>query len=163
MSCLRLVVAGFFTFCWSLSAARLDDATRQLARDIFQQLIEINTTDSVGNTTIAAEAMAKRLLDAGFPANDVSVLGPNERKGNLVARFRGSGGGALKPILIIGHLDVVEALRADWSTDPFKFVERDGYFYGRGTQDMKVNDAVLITTTRRLRAQAGHFPSAHRG
>jgi acetylornithine deacetylase/succinyl-diaminopimelate desuccinylase-like protein len=126
-----------------LPAAPLDEATRKLARDIFRQLIEINTTDSVGSTTVAAEAMAKRLLDAGFPAADVQVLGPNTRKGNLVARLRGTG--ARKPILIIGHLDVVEARREDWTTDPFKFVEKDGYFYGRGTQDMKVNDAVLIT------------------
>ncbi len=152
----QLVVAVLL-FSTCLHAARLDDATRQLARDVFQQLVEINTTDSVGNTTVAAEAMAKRLLDAGFPAKDVSVLGPNERKGNLVARLRGSGTGALKPILIIGHLDVVEALRSDWSTDPFKFVEKDGYFYGRGTQDMKVNDAVLITTLIRFKRE-GYVP-----
>src|ERR1700693_6089842 len=126
-------------------AAALDEATRRLARDIFQQLVEINTTDSVGSTTVAAETMAKRLLDAGFPPEDVKVLGPNERKGNLVAKLRGSGG-PQKPILIIGHLDVVEARREDWTTDPFKFVQKDGYFYGRGTQDMKVDDAILITT-----------------
>jgi acetylornithine deacetylase/succinyl-diaminopimelate desuccinylase-like protein len=128
-----------------LPAAALDEATRRLAHDIFQQLVEINTTDSVGSTTVAAEAMAKRLIDAGFPTEDVKVLGPNERKGNLVARLHGSGGSP-KPILIIGHLDVVEARREDWTTDPFKFVEKDGYFYGRGTQDMKVDDAILITT-----------------
>jgi acetylornithine deacetylase/succinyl-diaminopimelate desuccinylase-like protein len=81
----------------------------------------------------------------GFAPEDVRVLGPNDRKGNLVVRLRGSGG-TLKPVLIIGHLDVVEARREDWTTDPFQFVEKDGYFYGRGTQDMKVNDAILITT-----------------
>ncbi|HEY2013894.1 MAG TPA: M20/M25/M40 family metallo-hydrolase [Bryobacteraceae bacterium] len=138
-----------------LAGANLDDATRRLARDIFQQLIEINTTDSVGSTTVAAEAMAKRLLDAGFPAADVKVLGPNDRKRNLVARLHGSGGA--KPILIIGHLDVVEARRGDWTTDPFQFVEKDGYFYGRGTQDMKVNDAVLITTFIRFQKE-GYRP-----
>ncbi|MGA3201368.1 MAG: M20/M25/M40 family metallo-hydrolase, partial [Bryobacteraceae bacterium] len=132
----------------TLSAATLDEATRRLARDIFQQLIEINTTDSVGSTTVAAEAMAKRLLDAGFAKDDVKVLGPNDRKGNLVVRFHGTG--ARKPILIIGHLDVVEARREDWTTDPFQFVEKDGYFYGRGTQDMKVDDAILITTLIRF-------------
>jgi len=131
-----------------LLAAQVDDTTRQLSRDIFQQLIEINTTDSVGSTTAAAEAMAKRLLDAGFPAEDIKVLGPNARNGNLVARLRGAG--TRRPILIIGHLDVVEARRADWTTDPFQFVEKDGYFYGRGTQDMKVNDAELITDFIRL-------------
>jgi len=127
-----------------LAYAAVDDATRQLSRDIFRELIEINTTDSVGSTTRAAEAMAQRLKDAGFPAADIQVLGPNDRKGNLVARLRGSG--AQKPVLIIGHLDVVEARREDWTTDPFQFIEKDGYFYGRGTQDMKVNDAILITT-----------------
>jgi len=141
----------------SLAAAPLDDATRKLAHDIFQQLIEINTTDSVGSTTVAAEAMAKRLLDAGFVAQDVQVLGPNGRKGNLVARYRGTGSAGLKPILIIGHLDVVEARREDWTTDPFQFVEKDGYFYGRGTQDMKVNDAVLVTTFIRFKRE-GYRP-----
>src|ERR1035437_4175619 len=97
-----LVLAGL------LPAAPLDDATRKLARDIFQQLIEINTTDSVGSTTVAAQAMAKRLLDAGFPATDVKLLGPNDRKGNLVVRMHGADGAGRKPILIICHLDVVE-------------------------------------------------------
>lgn len=138
----------------SLGAAQLDDATRKLAHDIFQQLIEINTTDSVGSTTVAAQAMAKRLLDAGFTAEDVKVLGPNDRKGNLVARYRGSGSGGLKPILIIAHLDVVEARREDWTTDPFRFVEKDGYYYGRGTQDMKVSDAILVTDFIRLKREA---------
>jgi len=135
--------------------AALDDATRQLSRDIFRELIEINTTDSVGSTTLAAEAMAKRLRDAGFPPPDVQVLGPNDRKGNMVARLRGSG--TKKPVLIIGHLDVVEARRQDWTTDPFQFVEKDGYFYGRGTQDMKVNDAILVTTFIRFRRE-GYRP-----
>ena len=129
--------------------AAIDSATRQLAHDIFKQLIEINTTDSVGSTTVAAEAMARRLLDAGFPAADVAVLGPNPRKGNLVARMRGTG--AHRPVLLIGHLDVVEARRSDWTTDPFQFVEKDGYYYGRGTQDMKSDDAVWVTEFIRLK------------
>jgi len=124
--------------------ASVDDATRQLSRDIFKQLIEINTTDSVGSTTVAAQAMAQRLLDAGFPPADVAVLGPNGRKGNMVARLHGTG--AHRPVLLIGHLDVVEARREDWTTDPFEFVEKDGYFYGRGTQDMKSDDAIFVTT-----------------
>jgi len=153
MLSLRLSTA--LAFSGLLSASQLDDATRQLARDIFKELIEINTTDSVGSTTVAAQAMAKRFLDAGFPKADVVVLGPNGRKGNMVARFRGTG--ARKPILIIGHLDVVEARREDWTTDPFQFVEKDGFFYGRGTQDMKVNDAVLVTTLLRF-AKEGYKP-----
>jgi acetylornithine deacetylase/succinyl-diaminopimelate desuccinylase-like protein len=131
--------------------AQVDDATKQLARDIFKQLIEINTTDSTGNNTLAAEGMAKRLRDAGFSQDDVVVLGPNERKKNLVARLRGTG--AKKPVLLIGHLDVVEAKREDWTTDPFQFVEKDGFFYGRGTQDMKNGDAIMVTTLIRLKKE----------
>jgi acetylornithine deacetylase/succinyl-diaminopimelate desuccinylase-like protein len=135
--------------------AQTSDADKQLARDIFKQLIEINTTDSVGSTTVAAEAMSQRLRDAGFPAVDAQVLGPNPRKGNLVARLHGTG--ARRPILLIGHLDVVEARREDWSVDPFIFLERDGYFYGRGTQDMKSADAIFVATLIRLR-QEGYRP-----
>lgn len=131
--------------------AQVDVATEQLSRDIFKQLIEINTTDSVGSTTVAAQAMAQRLRDAGFPANDVLVLGPNPRKGNLVARLHGSG--AHKPVLLIGHLDVVEARRSDWTTDPFEFVEKDGYYYGRGTQDMKCGDAIFVADFIRLKRE----------
>jgi acetylornithine deacetylase/succinyl-diaminopimelate desuccinylase-like protein len=127
-----------------------------LARDIFKQLIGINTSHSVGDTTAAAQAMAKRLLDAGFPAADVQVLtGRNPKRGNLVARLRGSG--ARKPVLIIGHIDVVEAKREDWSTDPFVFTEKDGYFYGRGTQDMKDGDAIAVTALIHMK-QEGYVP-----
>src|SRR5438105_2648312 len=142
--------------CTTTSGAQVDDATKKLSHAIFKQLIEINTTDSVGSTTVAAEAMAKRLREAGFPADAVTVLGPNERKGNLVARLEGTG--AHKPILLIGHLDVVEARRQDWTTDPFEFVEKDGYFYGRGTQDMKDGDAILVTTLVRL-TREGYKPN----
>lgn len=131
--------------------AQVNDATRQLSHDILKQLVEINTTDSVGSTTVAADAMAKRLLDAGFPPEDVHVLGPNARKGNLVARIHGTG--AQKPILFICHLDVVEARREDWSMDPFKFVEKDGYFYGRGSGDIKDGDAFLVTSFIRLKRE----------
>jgi acetylornithine deacetylase/succinyl-diaminopimelate desuccinylase-like protein len=128
---------------------------KELARDIFKQLIEINTTDSVGNVTTAAEAMAGRLRDAGFSVEDVLVAGPTDRKKNLVARLKGSG--KRKPILFLGHLDVVEAKRADWTTDPFQFVEKDGFFYGRGTEDMKGFDAMLVTNFIRLKKE-GYQP-----
>src|SRR5262252_6648810 len=130
--------------------------TDALAHDIFKQLIEINTTDSVGNISTAAEAMAQRFLAAGFPAADVLVAGPEERKKNLVARLRGSG--RQRPVLLIGHLDVVEARREDWSTDPFELIEKDGYFYGRGTLDMKSGDAIMATALLRMK-QGGYRPS----
>ena len=129
--------------------AQVDPATRQLSHDIFKELIEINTTDSVGNVTTAAEAMAKRFRDAGFPAEDIQILGPNDRKKNMVVRLHGTG--KHKPVLLIGHLDVVEAHREDWTTDPFQFIERDGFYYGRGTQDMKDGDAILVTTLIRMK------------
>ena len=142
-------------FLASFSAAELDDATKQYAHDVFKQLIEINTTDSVGNVTTAAEAMAQRFRDAGFPESDIQVLGPNDRKKNLVVRLHGNG--KHKPVLLIGHLDVVEAHREDWTFDPFQFVEKDGYFYGRGTQDMKDGDAVMVTTLVRMKKE-GYVP-----
>jgi acetylornithine deacetylase/succinyl-diaminopimelate desuccinylase-like protein len=153
----RLAVAATLLLSIQLPAATPDEATRRLARDIFQQLIEINTTDSVGSTTVAAQAMAKRLSDAGIPEADIKLAGPNDRKGNLVVRLHGAAGTKFKPILLIGHLDVVEARREDWTTDPFQFVEKDGYFYGRGTQDMKVDDAILTTTFIRFRRE-GYRP-----
>jgi len=146
---LPLAIAATFAISF-LSQAQGADPIQRLARDIFQQLIETNTTESAGSTTAAADAMARRLRDAGFSENDVKVLKPDEdpRKGNLVARLHGSG--ARRPILLIGHLDVVEARREDWSTDPFRFIEKDGYFYGRGTQDMKDGDAIWVTTLIRF-------------
>ena len=126
-----------------------------MAHDIFKQLIEINTTDSVGNVTTAAEAMQKRLRDAGFTDKEMILAGANEKKKNLVVRLHGTG--KRKPVLFIGHLDVVEARREDWTTDPFQFVEKDGFFYGRGTNDMKAGDAILVTNFIRLK-KAGYIP-----
>ena len=152
MKSARLAISAIFlTLVSTLCFAQVDDSTRQLSRDIFKQLIEINTTDSVGNVTTAAEAMAQRLRAAGFSAADIQVIGPNDRKKNLVARLHGTG--RKKPVLLIGHLDVVEAKRSDWTTDPFQFVEQDGYFYGRGTQDMKAADAILVTTLIRFKKE----------
>ena len=140
-----------------LTAAQSPSASDRLARDILEELVEINTTDSVGSTTDAAEAMAARLRAAGFPDADVQVLGPNPRKGNLVARYRGTG--ARRPILLLAHLDVVEAKKEDWSPDldPFTFVERDGYFYGRGSSDDKAMAAIWIANLI-LMKQEGYRP-----
>jgi acetylornithine deacetylase/succinyl-diaminopimelate desuccinylase-like protein len=121
------------------------------AREIFKELIEINTTDSVGDVTRAAEAVAARLKAAGFPAADLQLLGPDPRKGNLVARFRGTG--ARKPLLLVAHLDVVEAKREDWSFDPFTFLEKDGYFYGRGTSDDKAMASQFVANVIRLKEE----------
>ena len=131
----------------------IDPATQKLVRDIYQQLVEINTTESTGNMTTAAEAMAARLRTAGFPDADIHLLAPEPRHGNLVARLHGSG--AKKPLLLLAHLDVVEAPRDTWTTDPFKLVEQDGWFYGRGTGDDKAMAAIWIATLIRLKQE--HF------
>jgi acetylornithine deacetylase/succinyl-diaminopimelate desuccinylase-like protein len=146
-----LFVAGFALFAAPPASAQSREEINHQAREIFQQLIEINTTDSVGNVTTASEAMAARFRAAGFAGQDVVVAGPNDRKKNLIVRYHGSG--QRKPLLFIGHLDVVEARREDWSLDPFRFVEKDGFFYGRGTEDMKAGDAMLIVNFIRLKQQ----------
>jgi acetylornithine deacetylase/succinyl-diaminopimelate desuccinylase-like protein len=148
---IRAVAAVAAFVCVSAAAAADRQDSHQLARDLFKQLVEIKTTESGLGSTPAAEAMAQRLRAGGFAAEDVHVVGPGGRKQNLVARLKGTG--RKRPVLLIGHLDVVEALREDWSVDPFVFLEKDGYFYGRGTQDMKDGIAIMMTTLLRLRAE----------
>src|SRR3954465_2187210 len=124
----------------------------QRAREIYKELVEINTTDTpAGNVTKAAEAVAARLKAAGFPAADMQILGPDPRKGNLIFRFRGTG--AKRPLLLLAHLDVVEAKREDWSMDPFTFIEKDGFFYGRGTSDDKAMASQFVANLIRLKQE----------
>jgi acetylornithine deacetylase/succinyl-diaminopimelate desuccinylase-like protein len=130
------------------TVAAASPSLRDEAVAIYRELVEINTVDPGGDNTRAAEAMAARLRAAGFPAADVQVLAPAPRKGNLVARLRGTG--ARGPLLLLAHLDVVEARREDWSVDPFTFLEKDGYYYGRGTTDDKAMAALWMATLLRL-------------
>jgi acetylornithine deacetylase/succinyl-diaminopimelate desuccinylase-like protein len=125
---------------------------QQLARDLLQELIEIDTTDATGDNTAAAQAMADRLLAAGFPPEDVQVLGPVDKKGNLVARYRGRDSDR-KPLLLLAHIDVVAADPADWTLDPFTFIEQDGYYYGRGTTDDKDEAAIYIANLIRMKEE----------
>ena len=150
-----LTLAAFLLPSASGRAAQTRPAHQQLAHDVYKQLIEINTTDSVGNTTAAAEAMATRFRAAGFPDADIFVGGPHARKGNLVVRYRGRPGSGSKPILLLAHIDVVEAKKEDWSPDldPFKFIEKDGYFYGRGTADDKAMAAIFVANLLRMKQQ----------
>jgi acetylornithine deacetylase/succinyl-diaminopimelate desuccinylase-like protein len=137
--------------------ARADNLTpdQQRAHDIYKELVEIDTTTATGDTKQAAEAMAALLKAAGFGDADVQVFSPAPRKGNLVARFHGSG--ARKPILLVAHLDVVPALRSDWSVDPFKLTEQDGYFYARGSGDDKYMAASFIANLIRYKSE-GYKP-----
>src|SRR5262249_45084740 len=135
--------------------------SQQLARDIYKQLIEINTTDTpVGNVTTAVEAMAARFRAAGFPAEDVHVLGPLPNKNNLVVRLRGQSNGKEKPVLFLALLEFVEALTQDGSPDldPFKLNERDVFFYGPATSAVKQGDPFLVPSFLRLK-QEGWTPS----
>lgn len=131
---------------------------QQLARDVYRELIEINTAVTTGNVTKAAVAMADRFRAAGIPAADILVGGPRPEKHNVVARIRGRNA-TLKPLLLLAHLDVVEALKEDWSNnlDPYVFTERDGYYYGRGTADDKAMAAIFVANAIRMKAE-GYVP-----
>jgi acetylornithine deacetylase/succinyl-diaminopimelate desuccinylase-like protein len=127
------------------------EADRALARDIYKQFVEIQSGYTTGATTPVAEAAAARLKAAGFPASDLFLGGAIAKKGNLVARYRGTG--ARKPLLLLAHTDVVEAKREDWSMPPFQFIEKDGFFYGRGTGDDKAQAAVWIANLIRYKKE----------
>ncbi|MGH7653667.1 MAG: M20/M25/M40 family metallo-hydrolase [Gemmatimonadaceae bacterium] len=133
---------------------------QQLGRDVLRELVETNTEYSIGSTTKAIELVAARFRAAGFPAADVQIVGPDTGKDakdkNLVVRLRGRG--ARKPVLLIGHVDVVEARRADWVLDPFVLTEQNGHFYGRGVLDMKNGDASWIAALLRMK-QEGVVPA----
>ena len=148
---LSVLVLGALVVTAPARAQQAGDRDRRLARELLAELVGINTTLEHGNTTPAALAMAARLRAAGLPESDVVVVGAGERNRNLVARLRGTG--RRRPILLLAHLDVVEALLADWSLDPFTLTERDGYFYGRGTSDIKDMAAIFVATLIRLKRE----------
>lgn len=154
---LRLRIAAVLAAALAAGPAPLPAQSRaaadSLATAILEQLVEIPTTDSAGTTRVAAEAMAKRLLDAGFPAADVKVIEGPPGTFALVARYRARAGSTRKPILMLAHLDVVPARREDWSFDPFVFRERDGFYYGRGVMDNKAGDATLVANFIRWRRE----------
>ncbi|TAN24678.1 MAG: M20/M25/M40 family metallo-hydrolase [Acidobacteria bacterium] len=134
-------------------AAAAAQAPAPLARAMLQQLVNINTTDAHG-TTAAARVMQQRFLAAGFPPADIHLVGANPNKMNLVVRLRGTG--VKPPILLIGHLDVVQARPQDWGTDPFHFTVRNNTYYGRGVQDMKDGDAIFAASLIAMKRQGYH-------
>jgi acetylornithine deacetylase/succinyl-diaminopimelate desuccinylase-like protein len=144
-------IALCFAFALAAQTALPPEADRQLARDIYKEIIEIKSGYATGTTTPVAEAIAARLKAAGFPESDIFLGGAIPKKANLVVRYHGTG--AQKPILLLAHIDVVEAKREDWSMDPFVFVEKDGYFYGRGTADDKAQAAVWIANLIRYKRE----------
>ncbi len=139
---LCLVLTAFLASpCVSAQTTR-PEVERKLAHDIYKEFVEIPSGFTTGATTPIAEAAAARLRSAGFPESDIFLGGANPKKANLVVRYHVTG--ALKPILLLAHIDVVEAKREDWSMDPFQLNERDGFFYGRGTGDDKAQAAIWI-------------------
>jgi acetylornithine deacetylase/succinyl-diaminopimelate desuccinylase-like protein len=133
---------------------------QQAAHDVYKELIETNSSVMTSGTTVAAQEMAKRYREAGFPESDIFLGGVRPDKFNVVLRYHGKGGPAgPKPLLLLAHIDVVEALKTDWSPDidPFKFMERDGYYYGRGTSDDKAMAAIFVANIIRLKKE-GYVP-----
>ena len=155
LAILAAIALVYWAYFEGSARAETRTAQQQLAVDVYKELVEINTVTATGDTARAAEAMAARLRASGFSESDVQVFTPAPRKGNLVARLRGTG--ARKPILLLAHLDVVEARREDWSVDPFKLIEKDGYFYGRGTADDKFMAATFVANLIRYK-QEGYKP-----
>src|SRR3954468_491097 len=144
------------TILWAAAAQAQNKALppepeRQLAREIYKEMVEIKSGYTTGATTPVAEAVARRLRAAGFPDADIFVGGAIPTKANLVVRYRGTG--RSRPLLLLAHTDVVEANREDWSMDPFTLTERDGYFYGRGTGDDKAQAAIWIANLIRYKRE----------
>ena len=150
--CLLLTAVFMTSLAFMLPADTLPPPEYQkLTHDIYKQLIEINTSYSTGATTPAAQAVAERLKAEGFPDSDIQVLGAAPHKMNVVVRYHGTG--QRKPLLLLAHLDVVEAKRSDWSMDPFLLTEKDGFYYGRGTIDDKAQAAIWIANLIRYKRE----------
>ena len=132
---------------------------QQVAHDVYKELVEINTSVMTGNVTAGATAMAQRFRAAGVADSDIFVGGPRADKHNVVARVRGRNTQGRKPVLLLAHLDVVEALKADWSPefDPFVFTEKDGYYYARGIADDKAMASIFVANLLRMKAE-GYVP-----
>lgn len=134
--------------------------SQQFAHDVYKELIETNSSTTTSGTTVAANEMAQRFRDAGFPEGDIFLGGVRADKFNVVVRYHGRGGpNGPKPLLLLAHLDVVEALKSDWSPDldPFKFIERDGWYYGRGTTDDKAMAAIFVANVIQMKKE-GYVP-----
>jgi acetylornithine deacetylase/succinyl-diaminopimelate desuccinylase-like protein len=149
---LALLAAGLL-FCASAAFAQDLPPNRAAFRGIYEELVEIDTSEATGSCTRAAEAMATRLRAAGYPESDLRVIVPEGRPddGNLVAVLRGTS--RQRALLLLAHIDVVNANRADWERDPFTLIEENGFFYARGAADDKAMAAVFVDLMMRMRAE----------
>src|SRR5450432_853409 len=148
---MRLALVSLFCLRAWAADTMPPEAEQKLAREIYKEMIEVQSGFTTGTTTPIAESVAARFKAAGFPASDIYVGGAIPRKANVIVRYHGTG--ARKPILLLAHIDVVEAKREDWSMDPFQFIEKDGFFYGRGSGDIKDGVAILMTAMIRLKQE----------
>jgi acetylornithine deacetylase/succinyl-diaminopimelate desuccinylase-like protein len=148
---LRFLSLAIVPFACIAAANMPPEADQKLARDIFKEVIEIKSGFTTGATTPVVEAIAKRLRAAGFSSADMFLGGAIPTKANLVVRYRGTG--KRKPLLLLAHTDVVEAKREDWSVDPFTFLEKDGYYYGRGSSDDKAQVTAWVENLIRYRRE----------
>lgn len=153
---LRTIFITVLVSVLSSTSMAHDTEENKLLKEIFRELVEIDTSHATGNTTLAIEAAAKRLRQAGFDEKDINLFEPFPGKGNLVVRLRGTG--HQKPLLLVSHLDVVDATEKDWGRDPFKLIESDGYYYGRGVLDDKSTAAIYLSVLTQLKRQ-GYKPS----
>src|SRR5215831_10272925 len=151
MNVVMLTIAAITLVAPSVARASDPAAERALFHDIYKELVETNTSHSMGDTTLAAHRMEQRLRDAGFSATDIQVVEPFPKKGNLVLRFKGDG--TRRPLLLLAHLDVVEAKREEWQTDPFTLVETEGYFTARGAADDKAMAAAFVSILAQLKRE----------
>ena len=152
---LASVTAAIISLAAPVAAQQLNP-NQQFAKEVYKELLEINSSNMTSGTTVAANAMARRFRDAGFPEQDIFLGGVRPDKHNLVVRYRGKGGAdAPKPLLLLAHIDVVEALKSDWSPDldPFKFIERDGYYYARGSADDKSMAAIFVANLIQMKKE----------
>ena len=135
------------------------DVGKAAFREIYQEMVEIDSSPSTGSCTKVVRAAETRLQAAGFAADDVQVVIPEGKPddGNIVARIRAPGA-KKKGVLLLAHIDVVDAKRADWERDPFKLVEENGFFYGRGAADDKAMAAVFLDLMVRLKKERGFKP-----
>jgi acetylornithine deacetylase/succinyl-diaminopimelate desuccinylase-like protein len=159
---MKLLPPALLALTACVANAQTPPSDQALFRSIYKELVEINTTDSAGDATRAARAMAARLKAGGFKDSDIHIIVPPgaAKKGNLVARLKGTG--ARKPILLLAHLDVVEAKREDWTRNPFKLVEENGVFYARGSVDDKSMAAAFVANMIRMKRE-GFRPEGGRG
>ena len=148
--------AGVLGLAGAGAGAESPDAVRSQAREIFAHIIGIESSIGEGNVPLVAKYLAERFKAGGFPDADIHIL-PLGETASLVVRYRGNGSGG-KPIALIAHMDVVTAKRSDWQRDPYTLIEENGFFYGRGTSDVKQEVALLTATFLRLKAE-GFVPS----